>query len=204
MTDRETVERTKSACSCKLGRNIRTYGLGNFDETIKRRRREGASLRDLEGVINRAILREVVEGSGVAVIGDVDHIYETLVGDDASTGERTETREQLARAGIDVDAVLEDFVSYQTVRTHLNECLGVDTDRRGQLSIDDARGTIEWARSRSEGIIDRTMDRLRRDEQFRVGTIDVSHDVRVSCTDCGGSYPIEEFLERGGCDCSIA
>lgn len=204
MTDRGSIERTDSVCSCKLGRNVRAYGLGNFDETIRRRRREGASLRDLESVINKAILRAVVEDVDGTVIGDVDHIYETLVGDDASAGERTETKEQLARTGADVDALLEDFVSYQTVRTHLNECLDIDTGRRRQLSIEDARGTIEWARSRSEGIVDRTMDRLRRDEQFSVGSIDVSHDVRVSCTDCGGSYPVEEFLDRGGCDCSIS
>ena len=94
-----------------------------------------------------------------------------------------------------------DFVSYQTVRTHLRDCLDVETGRDSSLSIADAEGTIEWARSRSEGIVGRTIERLRDAGGVRAGSVEVSHVVRVSCVDCGGSYPVETFLDRGGCDC---
>lgn len=201
MTERDVVEAAEPVCSCKLGRNVRKYRLGDFDERLHRQRENGASLRDLEDVVNHAILRSAIEAADTEVIGDVETIYGKLVDDDVSTGERIEIREQLDRAGVDVEEIIDDFVSYQSVRTHLRECLDIDTDRRESLSVDDARGTIEWARSKSEGIVRRTIERLGRNDSFQMGDVEVSHDVRVSCPECNRSFSIDEFLDRGGCDC---
>lgn len=188
-------------CSCKLGRNVARYDLGDLHDDLRERHVEGASLRDLEGVVNRAILQSTLQSANAAVIGDVGAIYEALRGDDVTAGRRTEVRERLTQAGVDAPALREDFVSYQTVRTHLKECLDVDTTRETQLSPDDARGTIEWARSRSEGIVERTLQRLERADELAAGDLDVSHVVRVACCDCGASRPVDEFVDRGGCDC---
>ena len=132
---------------------------------------------------------------------DAAAIYRNLTGDDISAGVRTETEAWLSRVGVDPAELRDDFVSYQTVRTHLRECLDVDTARESSLSVDDAEGTIEWARSRSEGIIGRTIERLGDTDGFHSGAVDVTHVARVSCADCGASYPVEKFLDRGGCDC---
>jgi hypothetical protein len=189
-------------CSCKIGRVVRRYELGAFDRTLTDRREDGASLRDLETVVNEAVLRAALRDADADVIGDVSSVYEGLTGDEASAGERAELRGRLTRAGVDIDGLETDFVSYQTVRTHFRECLDYDTDRRSALSVEDARGTVEWARSRSEGIVERTLDRLTGTDGFRAGDLAVSHVVRVTCEDCGATYPVDEFVDRGGCDCT--
>ena len=98
-------------------------------------------------------------------------------------------------------AVEGAFVSYQTVRTHLKECLGVETNRESRLTVADARGTIEWARSRSEGIVERTLERLASADEIDAGDVDVTHVVRVDCSRCGTTAPVDEFVDGGGCNC---
>jgi hypothetical protein len=105
------------------------------------------------------------------------------------------------RADVDVVAVCEDFVSYLTVRTTVRECLDFDRAGRQEVTVPDAKQTIEWTRSRSEGIVARTLERLQRSDEIRSGDVDVSHVVRISCPDCQSSYPVETFLQRGGCQC---
>lgn len=189
------------SCSCKVGRNSRKYGLAGLDAELRRRREDGASLRELEAVVNKAFLRSALREAGVDVVGDVDSIYRSLTEDDVSAGVRTETRGRLARAGVDVDALLEDFTSYGTVRTHLRECLDVETGRSEQVTLEDARGTIEWARSRSEAITERTIERLRTSGELAAGDLELTQVVRVTCSDCGSTYRVNELLERGSCEC---
>lgn len=191
------------ACSCKLGRSADAYGLRELDERIADRHADGASLRDLEEFVNEAILRGALRAADADVVGDLGGLYDALRGEDVTAGRRTEVRRRLERAGVDVDALLSDFVSYQTVRTHLQDCLGVDTNRERDLTVADARGTVEWARSRTEGIAERTLERLARADRIPDGEFDVSQVVRVSCTDCGAAAPVGEFLDRGGCDCAV-
>jgi len=190
-----------SACSCKVGRSADKYGLEALDRQLLDRREEGASLRRLETVVNTSILRTLLRDAEMDIVGDVSSFYEKLTDDDASAGERTEVREWLTRADIDPDELTGDFVSYQTVRTHLRECLDVETNRTSTLSLEDAQGTIEWARSRSEGIVERTIERLDRSGEFDAGAIEIGHVMRVTCTECARSYPIDTFLQRGGCHC---
>jgi hypothetical protein len=198
----ESLDATDGArCSCKVGRNARAYDLEGFDARLRERHAGGASLRDLERFVNETLLHRALEAVDADVIGDVASVYEALTDEDVSAGRRTEVRERLSQAGVDVEALRADFVSYGTVRTHLRDCLGVETTRAAPLSVDDARGTIEWARSRSEGIVDRTLDRLADGDQVAAGDLEVAHTVRVTCADCGISRSVEAFLDRGGCDC---
>jgi len=201
MSGQKEVAGEERGCACKVGRNAGAYGLDRLDERLLDRRGDGASLRDLEAVVNRAVLLAALRDAREDVIGDVGSVYEKLTGDDASAGERAETRNRLARAGVDVETLREDFVSYQTVRTHLRECLEVDTAREQSLTRTDALGTIQWARSRSDGIIERTIERLQGRDEFHAGDIEVSQVVRVSCPDCGTSDTVEAFVEGGGCQC---
>jgi len=191
-------------CSCKLGRVTQARGLATVDARLRERRAGGASLRDLERFVNRALLERALEDASTDAVGDVDGVYDALVGEDASAGERTEVRARLSRAGVDVEALLGEFVSYQTVRSHLRDCLGVDTGREEPLDPEDATGTIEWARARSEGIVSRTLERLARDDRIAAGDLDVSHVIRVSCTSCGATATVGAFLDQGGCDCDRA
>ncbi|MDS0284624.1 rod-determining factor RdfA [Haloarcula onubensis] len=191
----------REACGCKVGRTARKYALPDLDDRLRERRADGASLRRLETVVNEAVLRAALAATDADVFRDVAAIYRSLTDEETSAGVRTETEAWLSRVGVDPAELEGDFVSYQTVRTHLRQCLDVDTDRNSSLSVDDAEGTIEWARSRSEGIVGRTIERLEDTDGFHSGSVDVTHVVRVSCTDCGASYPVERYLDRGGCDC---
>lgn len=191
-----------AACSCKVGRSAATYGLADIDEELRRRRADGASLRDLEQFVNEAVLERAIRRAGIEVVGSIESLLETLTADDVSAGERTEVRERLAASGIDLAALEGDLVSYQTVRTHLRQCLDIDTGTQGGLTLEEGHGTIEWSRSRNTAVIERTLDRLRRHGELQTGPVEVSGIVRVTCSDCGATYPIERLVERGGCECA--
>lgn len=203
MAERDSASLSdNSACSCKIGRNSEKYGLDSLDQQLLNQRDDGSSLRRLETTVNEALLQAALQEVERVVIGDVSSIYETLTDDDASVGDRTELTAHLSQAGIDTETLLDDFVSYQTVRTHLRDCLDVDTNRRKVFTRDDATQTIEWARSRSTGIVERTIERLDQTDGFDAGSVDVTQVLRVSCSDCETSYPIDAFVERGGCECA--
>lgn len=192
-------------CPCKVGRAADDYGLPRLqDDIVRRREEEDASLRDLAGFVNERILERALADAGTDVAGDPQSVYEALAGDDAGPGRRTEVRRQLRRAGVPVETVESDFVSHQTVRDHLRDCLGMDTGRRATTDLDDAADLVGWARDRNEGIIDDTLARLRSAGTLETGRLDVTHSVRVTCEDCGATYRVTDLLERGACDCADA
>lgn len=197
MTDNDSV-----GCDCKVGRAVDAYDLPGLNRELRDRRdREEASLRELADVTNTRILESALEHADADVVGDASSVYEALTGDDVAPERRADVRDQLTYAGVDVEAVTDDFVSHQTVRAHLSDCLDVDTSRRGVTDVDEGRDVIEWARGRDEHIVEQTLDQLRRRGALDVGALDVTHTVRVTCTECGASYPVETLLDRGHCEC---
>jgi len=200
MTTGEAESRLQG-CSCKVGRVAAEYGIECVGERLAFRRREGTSLRELERVYNEAVLTAVLERADADLFGDVSEIYTALVDEDTDPGTRATVREHLSGAGVDADAVRDDFVSYQTIRTHLRDCAGVDSDTNRAISAENARGTIEWARARNEEVIDGTIERLVESEAVAADDVEVIHEVRVACADCGERLPAEEFVVVGcGCD----
>lgn len=189
-------------CGCKVGRAIDAYGLRGLDAELRdRRERDDLSLRALADVTNTRILGAAMENADVDVVGDPSSVYEALTGDDVAPERRADVRDQLNYAGIDVTGVTDDFVSHQTVRAHLADCLDIDTSRQGVTDITEGREVIEWARGRDEHIVDQTLEQLRRNGELDVGSLAVTHSVRITCTVCGSSYPVEELLDRGRCAC---
>lgn len=188
-------------CTCKVGRTARKYDMAGLDMDLRRRRDADDSLRDLERFVNEAILERAIRQADVEVIGSVESVLDTLTQEGASSGERTEVRSRLAAAGVDTEKLESDFISYQTVRTHLRECLGVDTGDRGEFSVEDARGTIQWSRTRNAAVIEQTLDRLRRRGALQIGPVEVTGLIRVTCSTCGATYSVDDLLARGGCEC---
>ncbi|WP_254546973.1 rod-determining factor RdfA [Halomarina pelagica] len=187
---------------CKVERIIEKHGLSDLDEELRRRHRGGASLRDLEAFVNRRVLDRVLLETGVALIGDTESIYRVLDGDDASAGQRAEIRSQLERAGPPASEVEDDFVSHQTVKRHLQNCLGVETKRRSRITLDDAEGTVEWAQSRNVSVIENTIERLHNAGLIEADHVDVTQSVWVTCDRTGETFRLRDFLRRGGCDCT--
>lgn len=187
---------------CKVGRSARAFGLPDLDGDLRRRHERGESLRGLATFVNRRILERAIAGADVDTVSDAATIYDLLADDEVSAGRRTEVREKLARAGVDLEAVESSYVSHQTVRDHLRECLGVDTGVRTDVDRETARGTVEWARARFLGIAERTLERLATAGVLESGDLEVTATVRVTCTDCGETYRLGVLLDRGRCGCS--
>ena len=196
------TEPAYASCGCKVGRSVERYRLRHLDEDLVRRReRDGDSLRDLEAFVNVRVLERAIEDAGAEVAGDARSVYRTLCGDDVSSGRRAEVRRQLANAGVPVSAVEDDFVSHQTVREHLRSCLDVETARRGTTDPDEAAEILAWAIERDTRIIDQTLERLREAGALETGPLDVTHTVRATCERCGASYHVHDLLDRRSCDC---
>lgn len=186
---------------CKVGKQINEYDLSTLDAELRERRQEGASLRDLAAFANRKILDSALSEVTTPVGLEVDTLYPLLAESNSSTGRRGEVRSQLSRAGIDMAALESDLVSHETIREHLRSCLDMDTSRDPRIDIEKARGTIEWARSQSEGIIQNTLTRLVNAGEISGSELEVIQSTRVSCEKCGRSYRVHEFLDTSGCAC---
>lgn len=186
----------------KIERNIDKYGLEGLNAELQRQHQDNASLRDLATYINQRILTAALTAANVSVVGDIEDIYETLRGDEVSVGQRAEMSARLARRGVPMEEVENDFVSHQTVSDYLNDCLDMDTSRQHQLTIDEALKTIEWAEARGEAVIDRTLTRLYEAGELASAADEVSCSLYVTCEHCNKRSRLYEFLEQGGCTCT--
>lgn len=192
----------QSRCSCKVGRVIEQYELAGLDdEIVRRREEEDESLRALAEFLNTRLLKRLIERQADReVLADATSIYSQLTnGDDA--GKTAEMRERLITAGVPVDEVTDNFVSHQTVRSHLNTCLDMETGRSQATDLEEVANLIEWARTRDEEIIERALSRLRESGELDIGETNVIHSVRVICEKCGQSHRLQELLDARECQC---
>jgi len=199
-------------CGCKVGRGIERYGLDGLDAELVRRRRESdASLRELADYTNRQMLAAALDAASVdlddTLYGAVDDedavevLYDTLADDETPTERVARVRTRLVQNGVDVEAVQSDWVTHTTVRSHLRECLEVDTSREASITPADGRDTIEWARNRCANVVGETLERLRRADLLSTGSLETSVTIQVTCTDCGGTYRPGQLLSEQACDC---
>lgn len=188
---------------CKIETVCANRGLRTLpDRLVDRRVDAGDSLRDLERFFNREVLAAAMRAAGVELLdGEAANVYRLLTDDDVSDAARTEARGRLRRAGVDVDAVRDDFVTYGTVRTHLRECAGVETARESTVDAASVRDTALGLFGRAEAITEREVSRLAETEAFEAGEVTVSLTARVTCETCGEEYRLLRLLDRGGCGC---
>ena len=105
---------------------------------------------------------------------------------------------------MDVEAIKADWVTHPTVRTHLRECLNIDTQRTVTITTDDARNTIEWARARCANVVAQTCTRLRNADIVATGPLDVTVTIQITCTTCGETYRPNQLLTKRECACTPA
>lgn len=193
---------TSNADETKVTRAIEKYALDSLNEDLETRRETGESLRGLADFVNRRILESALTQAGGDVITEAESLYGLLTDEDVSAGRRAEIETKLERAGVDVQAVRSDFVSHQTVKHHLNDRLGVDTSRESSLDRETAISRIDWSRSRNEALIRNTLDQLESNGELDACEYSVSSSIRVSCAECGRTFALHEFVERGSCGCA--
>lgn len=192
----------------KVDRLIDEYGLGDIGMTLEERWTatgdERMSLRALADYFNRQLLEEAMDDVGATpVSGEVETVYSLLEDGEERTADTTRIRRRLQRKDIDVDGLLEDFVSYQAIRTYLRDHRGVEYERevRDQASVE--AENIQRLRGRTKSVTESKLEQLDRRGDLVVGRHRTIVDINVICEDCGRQFDIEDLLERGRCDCAV-
>ncbi|GAA0237935.1 rod-determining factor RdfA [Haladaptatus pallidirubidus] len=180
-----------------MGETLETYWIGEGDEQY--------SLRELADFFNQTVLRTALERENASLLsGEVENTYRLLTDTTVSSGIRAETENSLAREGIDVERLKQDFVSHQAIHTYLTKYRDVshesNTDDEG-AHIEKAADTIRRLQNRTAAVTETTLKNLRNTERIVLTDFDVLTDVQVVCNSCGRSYPVDDLLEAGGCEC---
>jgi hypothetical protein len=190
----------------KVARLIKEYeleGLGAEMEARWTAEEDRMSLRALAAYFNQEILRTRLEDAGINTLdGELENIYRLLTDDDVSAAERTRVRRRLQRDGLDVDAVEDDFVTYQAIRTYLTEYRDAEYVRDDRDPIEREVENVERLRGRVETVTSGKLEQLRERGDLSLGSFRTVVDVKVVCEDCHSQYDVLDLLDRGGCDCA--
>lgn len=196
-----------SAHCCKVARLAADANLSALDEELVTRRRDDESLRDLAAFVNDRIVEAALEDADIDVGATPTQVRLALADDgsgaaDLTVSERERIAAKLDRSPVDVDALETQFVSHETVRTHLTDHLDVDTSREpNSATVEETREMIASIRERDASIVEQALHALRRDDRLESGPLDAALTVRVTCTACGQAYAVDELLDEGGCAC---
>ncbi|WP_101298350.1 rod-determining factor RdfA [Halegenticoccus soli] len=194
-------------CCCKVGRLIDRYGLDGLNGRLRRRwtgsGSERSSLRELERYVNERVLGAAVSESRAPMRSDVETVYRLLTDDGVSAGRRIETERRLAREGIDVEALRKDFVSHQTIHSHLRGCLGASCAEAlsDEERLEKAEKTVFSMQNRTKIITAETLRRLADADALSLPDFDVFVEIQVACEACGRYMTAATLLDRGGCSC---
>lgn len=191
---------------CKVGRVLSKYDFEEYDEELQREwlAENGASLRDLESRFNQHVLRRAMERAGENPLnGEVENVYRLLTDDDVSAGEYTQAKNRLRKLGIDFDELTDDFVSYQSINRHLQQCRNVTKDsRKPSASPQKLRSRIFSLESRTANVTESTLEQLRRHDELNVSDPSVFVELNVVCEICGAIMNVEDALAGKACDCA--
>lgn len=188
---------------CKVGRILSKYDFGEYDETLQEEwlAETGASLRELETGFNQQVLKRAMEEAGESPLeGEVENIYRLLTDDDVSAGTQIQTKNRLRKLGIDVDDLTDDFVSYQSINRHLQQCRGLSKDTQSP-SPQKLRSRIFSLESRTASVTESTLEQLRRHGELNVSDPSVFVELNVVCEVCGTIMSVESALAGEVCDC---
>lgn len=198
---------TGSGSTNKVERKIDQYGLDGLEDELEAawtgQNGDRTSLRSLTDGFNRSILEAAVrEADGSVTDPEVERVHRTLTDDDVPRSEVLRTRRELERRGVDVDAVLDDFVSHQTIHTYLTVERDARPPEENANRLDERRETIERLAGRTEAVSESAIGSLVDANGLTDRPYEVFVDVRVTCGACGTDYRVGELLRRGGCDCA--
>lgn len=190
----------------KLVRLIDQYDLQGMGQTLEQRwtaeEDERSSLRDLADYFNRELLSTAMSDAGMQPLdGEVENVYRLLTDDEVSGADRTRMRRRLEREGIDVDKLVDDFVTYQAVRTYLTTHREAEYTQPDRDRTADGVENIQRLRGRTATVTEGKLDQLRNSGDITLGEFRTVVDITVLCEDCGGQYEVTELLDSGGCDC---
>lgn len=193
--------------TCKLDDVVERYGVGGGDgyETVDdwllarwlgEDGRDPVGYRTLARAFNKRVMKRVYDEHGRDAMGArLEGDYAALVGEDAFR--REEVLADVAADGIDADRLGESLLSWGTVRTHLNECLGASKAPR-EAATDWERQSVDRAREHALETVRKAVGALAsKDRVERADEADVEMPVLLSCPECPTRRPLEEAMDRG-------
>ena len=190
----------------KVARLLEEYDMESLGPELERlwtADEDRRSLRELADRFNRALLERAIEKVSVRRLdGEVENTYRLLTDDDVNSADRTRARRRLERDGVDVDALLDDFVTYQAMRTYLKEHRGAEYSREGSDPLERETENAQRLRGRMVSVTEGKLKRLQDNGQLGLGEFRTLANIQVVCEDCNSRFEVVELLERGGCECS--
>lgn len=164
-----------------------------------------ASLRQLARYVNLQLLERAIAPTDMQLLdGELENLHDLLTADDVSSRARTEARMQLEQSGVNVEQLLEDFVSRQAIHTYLTNYRDVTqptTEPSGDQQRLNRLESIQRLRNRLESMTETVLTKLRASGHLTLGEFSVIVSVQVHCGDCDTQLPVTTLLESGSCDC---
>lgn len=192
--------------SGKVDRLLERYDIHELGRELERRWTadgdERMSLRELAVYFNTKLLEQEMQNVGIQGLdGEADNIYRLLTDDDVNRVDHLRGKRRLERAGVDVERLRTDFVSYQSIRTYLKESRGAEYSGQDENPIESGQKLIQQLRNRTQSVTENKVDQLHSTDRIAADEFQVLVDVQVICETCSTQYDAVTFLERGGCDC---
>lgn len=185
-----------SEYGCKVCRILNEYGMERYEEQLLEQwQADGAQrkgYRQLAEWFNTLMLRREMDRAGLSTIGDeAESKYERLRSDEVVA---EEVASELKSAGIPIERLRNDFVSYGVIRTHLKDCLEADID----LSSGDwERDAIEITTDHATTKIKESVRSLRNKGRLSAGgNVTVSVTAELECESCHARVPVDRAIRR--------
>lgn len=158
--------------------------------------RDAIGYQQLTTEFNKRVLKVVYERNGRETIGTrLESEFEALTGDDDLL--RQEVADDLATNGIDADAVLDDMVSWSTMRRHIKECLEAEKETTQSTSNWELE-SIDIARNQVAEKASKALRSLSTKEALPDGhEAEVDVQIKLSCPECPTRVPMEDAIDRG-------
>ena len=197
-----------SSPSCKVDSAIRKYSLtppgdpgASINDHLVARWTGKASFEEigykqLTRWFNEHILTTVYEAAGRSTVGSrISGDYDILQGDDEIL--RDELIADLATDDIDAVALIDDMVSWSTMRRHLKGCLSVEKEPKSARTDWETR-TVDIARERLEEKLSQASRSLgSKDELIGGGNVEVHFEAYLGCPECNVRVPFSVARDRG-------
>jgi len=204
--DQKNESTVSSSRQSKIARLIDKYDLEELGlelEQLWTAEEDRKSLRKLASYFNRQLLEQALKEADVSHLdGDVENIYRLLTDDDVSSAELTRTQRRLERDGVDTDALEDDFVTYQAIRSYLKDYRGAEYTPAETDPLKREATNVQKLRGRMVSVTEGNLEQLSNSDELTLGEFRTLADIRVVCEDCNTQFDVLELLDRGGCNCA--
>ena len=183
--------------TCKVCRVLAEREMGEYESQMvahwKGEIGQRKGYRQLAEWFNVTLLRREMDKAGLSTLGnEAESKYERL-NDERTVAE--EVRMDLRRAGLPIDDLESDFVSYGVIRTHLTECLGEEYEHE---SGDWEQEAIDRASSHAhQKISEAVQAALSKGKLTAAGEVTVSISVELECEETQVRIPVDRAMRRG-------